>query len=212
MSTTAVDYKMLSMPVGEAMFTQRSIRRFKTDPIPGEALRLILEAAVKAPNGGNRQVGRFLAVTDRAKIREFGKLYHEAWWAKRFDEHGWTKKEDLPPDNKTHQSAAGLADAMKDVPCVVFVLAENNGPANSVLPAAQNLMLAARALGIGSVPTTLHAKVMDRFRAMFEIPKDVAFHFCIPLGYPQGSFGPNVRRPTSETCFLNRWNAAVPWK
>ena len=52
---------------------------------------------------------------------------------------------------------------------------------------------------------------MDRFRAMFGIPKDVAFHFCIPLGYPQGTFGPNVRRPTAETTFLDRWGGAVPW-
>ena len=53
---------------------------------------------------------------------------------------------------------------------------------------------------------------MDRFHAMFQIPRDVAFHFGVPLGYPQGHFGPNVRKPTSETTFLNRWGAAVPWK
>jgi nitroreductase len=212
MSAAMVDHKKLGMPLGEAIFTQRSIRRFKPDPIPAGDLRLILEAAVRAPNGGNRQVGRFLAVTDRAKIRDFGKLYREAWWAKRFDEHGWTKPEDIPADNKSYRSAAGLAEAMSDAPCVVFAMAEENGPANSVIPAAQNLMLAARALGIGSVPTTLHPKVMDRFRAMFDIPRDVAFHFCIPLGYPQGSFGANVRRPISETCFLDRWGVAGSWR
>jgi nitroreductase len=86
------------------------------------------------------------------------------------------------------------------------------GPANSVIPACQNLMLAARALGIGSLPTTLHPSVMDRFRKMFDIPADVAFHFCIPLGYPRGNFGANVRKPTAETTFLDRWGGAVPWK
>ena len=60
----SVDTRRLSMTVGEAMFSQRSIRRFKPDPIPTDDLRLILEAAVKAPNGGNRQVGRFLVLTD----------------------------------------------------------------------------------------------------------------------------------------------------
>ena len=73
-------------------------------------------------------------------------------------------------------------------------------------------MLAARALGIGSVPTTLHPTVMDRFRTMFGIPREVSFHFCIPLGYPQGSFGPTTRKPTAETTYLNRWGAPVPWK
>jgi len=208
----SVDYQQLVMPLGEAIFTQRSIRRFRPTPIPVEDLRLIVEAAVRAPNGGNRQVGRFLVVTDRARIREFGALYREAWWAKRRDEgHAWKGIGDIPPEEKTHRAAARLADEMKDVPCVVFALALPPGTANSVIPAAQNLMLAARALGIGSVPTTLHPSVMDRFRAMFGIPNDVAFHFCIPLGYPQGTFGPNVRRPTAETTFLDRWGGAGPW-
>ena len=203
-----MDHGRLAMPLGEAIFTQRSIRRFKPDPIALEDIHLILDAAVKAPNGGNQQVARFLVANDRPTIREFGQLYHEAWWAKRHDE-GFPTRADLPP---LFHAAAGLADAMKDVPCIVFALAMRNGPADSVIPAVQNLMLAARAIGIGSVPTTLHPTVMARFYAMFDIPKDVAFHFCVPLGYPQGNFGPNVRKPTSETTFLNRWGAAVPWK
>ena len=206
-----MDYQRLSMPIGEAMFTQRSTRRLKPDPVPMEDIRLIMEAAVKAPNGGNRQIARFLVVTDRARIREFGKLYHEAWWAKRWDEHRWTKREDIPPDEKNHQSAAQLADEMGEVPCIVFAFALPPGSPNSVVPAVQNLMLAARAIGIGSVPTTLHAKVMDRFQTMFGLPKDASFIFCIPLGYPRGNFGGSKRKPTSETTYLNQWGAAVPW-
>ncbi len=206
-----MDHQRLAMPIGEAMFTQRSIRRLKPDPIPTEDLRLILEAAVKAPNGGNRQIARFLVLTDRKIIQEFGKLYREAWWAKRLDERGWTKPEDIPPEEKTYRSAAQLAEEMKDAPCIVLALAVPPGHANSVIPACQNLMLAARTLGIGSVPTTLHPKVMDRAYALLGIPKDVSFHFCIPLGYPRGSFGPTSRRPTSETTFSNRWGAPVPW-
>jgi nitroreductase len=206
-----MDYQRLSMPIGEAMFTQRSIRRFRPDPIPIEDIRLILEAASKAPNGGNQQVARFLVVNDPALIREFGRLYHEAWWAKRRESQGWTKPEDIPVEERSYRSAMALADEIKDAPCVVFALALPGGAANSVLPAAQNLMLAARALGIGSVPTTLHPTVMERFHELFGIPKDVSFHFCIPLGYPRGSFGPTTRKPTSETTSLNRWGAAVPW-
>jgi hypothetical protein len=88
----------------------------------------------------------------------------------------------------------------------------HDGSPDSVIPAAQNLMLAARALGIGCVPTTLHPVVMPRFSALFGVPDGVGFHFCVPLGYPQGNFGPNVRKRTSETTFLNRRDAAVPWK
>src|ERR1700676_5266420 len=126
-----MDYSRLSMPLGEAIFTQRSIRRFRSDPIPLEDVRLILEAAVRAPNGGNQQIARFVVVNDRASIREFGALYHEAWWAKRRDE-GFPHREGPPP---RFHAAAGLADAMTEVPCIVFALAMHNGPAHSVIPA-----------------------------------------------------------------------------
>ena len=137
MNAPAVDISRLSMPLSEAIFTQRAIRRFKPDPIPMDDLRLIIEAAVRAPNGGNQQVGRFLVLTDRALIREFGALYREAWWAKRWDDHKWTGPEDVPPDNKNYRSAMGLADAMKDAPCVVLAFSTGSGGANSVIPMAE---------------------------------------------------------------------------
>jgi nitroreductase len=202
-----MDHSRLSMPLGEAIFTQRAMRRFKPDPIPIEDLHLLVEAAVRAPNGGNLQVARLLVVTDRSTMHQLGALYREAWWAKRHDE-GFHDFADLPC---AFHPAAGLADAMRDAPCVVLALAVANGPANSVIPAVQNLMLAARAIGIGSVPTTLHPTVMPRVRALLGIPDDAAFHFCVPLGYPEGRFGPNVRKPTSETTFLDRWGGPVPW-
>jgi nitroreductase len=118
-----MDHSRLSMPIGEAMFTQRSIRRFRPDPIPADDLRLIVEAAYKAPNGGNRQPGRLLVLTDRAKIAEFGALYHEAWWAKRRDERGWTGPQDIPPEETNYRSAMRLADEIKDAPCVVLAMA-----------------------------------------------------------------------------------------
>jgi nitroreductase len=207
-----MDYSRLSMPVGEAMFTQRSARRFRPDPIPVEDLRLLMEAAVKAPNGGNSQPGRFLIVTDRQRIREFAALYHEAWWAKRRDEkRGWTKLADIPAEEKSYRAAAELADTIGGVPAIVFAFTRPPGGANSVLPACQNLMLAATALGIGSIPTTLHPQVMDRFHAMFGVPRELGFHFCIPLGYPAVKYGPSRRKPTSETTFLDRWGNEVPW-
>ncbi len=146
----------LTMPLGEAMFTQRSIRRMKPDPIPVEDLRTVIEAASKAPSGSNTQPGRFLVLTDREVIRQFGALYHEAWWAKRRDEgRPWTTREAIPDAEAVKRGAARLADEMADAPCIVLALSAGKGGANSVLPAVQNLMLAARALGIGSVPTTL---------------------------------------------------------
>ena len=207
-----IDSARLDMPIGEAMFSQRSIRRFRPDPIPTEDLELILEAAVRAPNGGNRQPARFLVLNDPDIIREFGALYREAWWAKRRDEgRPWTTREGIPPEEKSHASAARLADEIKDAPCIVLAFTAMKGGASSVIPAVQNLMLAARALGIGSVPTTLHAQVLERFYAMFGVPPEMEFHLCIPLGYPRGKFGTTQRRPTAEITYFNKWNAPAPW-
>ena len=200
----------LAMPLGEAIFTQRSIRRFRPDPIPTEDLRLILEAASKAPSGGNRQPARWLVLTEPGLIREFGALYREAWWAKRRDEkRPWTTREQIPPEEKSYAAAARLADEIAEAPCVILALSLGEGQASSVIPAVQNLMLAARGLGIGSVPTTLHATVMERVYALLGIPPEIAFHLCIPLGYPRGRFGPTNRLPIAETTFVNRWGVAL---
>jgi len=204
------DAQRLNMPVGEAMFSQRSIRRFRPDPIPMDDLHVILEAAVKAPSGGNRQPARFLVLNDPALIREFGVLYREAWWAKRRDEkRPWTSREQIPPEERGQTAAARLADEIKDAPCIVLALTTSRNGASSVIPSVQNLMLAARALGIGSVPTTLHAQVMERVYALLGIPADMEFHLCIPLGYPRGNFGPTQRVPAAEVTYLNHWGAAV---
>jgi nitroreductase len=200
------------MALGEAMFSQRSIRRFRSDPIPGDDVRLILEAAVKAPSGGNRQPGRFLVLDDAEIIRQFGALYREAWWAKRRDEHRpWTTRDQIPSEDRGSASAARLADEIEDAPCIILALSTGKGQASSVIPSVQNLMLAARALGIGSVPTTLHPQVMKRVYALLGIPEEMDFHLCIPMGYPRGRFGSTRRRATSDVTYRNRWGAPVAW-
>jgi nitroreductase len=177
-----------------------------------EDLQLIVEAAVKAPSGGNRQPMRLVLLTDRELIQQFGPLYREAWWAKRRDENRpFSKREDIPDSEPGMQSAARLADEIKDAPAIVLAYSIAKGGASSVIPAVQNLMLAARALGIGSVPTTLHASVMERVNKLLGVPAETDFHLCIPLGYPRGNFGPTNRLPTSETTYLNGWNKPVPW-
>ncbi len=71
----------LTMSLGEAMFTQRAMRRLKPDAIPDGVMRDIMEAAIRAPNGGNNQGWRFIVVKDTETRKQLGELYHEAWWA-----------------------------------------------------------------------------------------------------------------------------------
>jgi len=198
--------------MGEALFTQRAIRRFRHDkPISDAHIKILLDAAAKAPNGGNRQPGRFLVIRDPSLIHDFGKLYHEAWWAKRRDDSGWSGPEDIP-EGSIYRWSALLADEMSKAPLVILALSmSGSGHASSVFPAVQNLLLAARSLGIGSVLTTLHDDVVERVYTMFNLPRDVVFHCCLPLGYPRGRFGPTRRFPTSQTTSWNRWGESPPW-
>jgi len=202
----------LSMPIGEALFTQRAIRRL--DParrIRTEDLKTILDAASKAPNGGNTQPARFLVIEDAHIVAQFGELYYEAWWAKRYDDYGWTGPHDLP-ENSFYRMPALLASEMKNAPAVILAFSKDSpGTESSVFPPVQNLMLAARALGIGSVLTTLHPNVMEQVSALFAVPDDIKFHCAVPLGYPRGNFGPTHRLPTADTTYWNRWASPPPW-
>ena len=102
---------------------------------------------------------------------------------------------------------------MVNAPAVILAYSSASGvAAASTFPGVQNLLLSARALGIGSVLTTLHPEVMERVHAMFGIPDDMVFHCCIPLGYPRGRFGPTSRMSTGETTYWDQWGEAPPWK
>ncbi len=195
----------LTMSLGEAMFTQRAIRRLKPDPIPDEVMRDIMEAAIRAPNGGNTQQWHFIVVKDADLRKKIGELYHEAWWAKRKDQ-GIMGPEDIPPGKNSTRSAMRLANEFGDAPVMVFILALNKGGANGIIPASQNLLLAARAHGIGGTIATLHAVVDERAKKLLNIPESAEIVYCMPLGYPRGEFGSVTRKLLAEVCGLDRWD------
>ena len=120
-----MDHSRLSMPIGEAMFTQRAIRRFRPDPIPLEDIQLILEAAVKAPNGGNLQVARFLVVDDPTRNCASSPRCTTRRGGRSVANQGFTEWPDLP---RRYHPAAALADVIGDVPCVVFALGRPQRP------------------------------------------------------------------------------------
>lgn len=196
----------LTIPLGEAIFTLRAIRRLKPDPVPDSDIRDILEAAIRAPNGGNQQPWRFIVVTDPELKSRLAKLYHEAWWAKRKDA-GIRGPEDIAPGKSVMRSAMRLADEIGNAPVIVLMCAMGKGPAQaaSIIPAAQNMLLGARALGIGGTITTLHPQVDDRVHSLFGIPDTAQVVYCIQLGYPRGRFGPTSRKPLDEVCSYNGW-------
>ncbi|MCH7642690.1 MAG: nitroreductase family protein [Chloroflexi bacterium] len=197
----------LDITLGDAIFSLRAIRRIKPDPISDDDLRTILDAARQAPNGANRQPWHFIVLRASAARKRFGEIYRVAWWAKRNDE-GFFKPEDIPDHYKL---AMALADNIGEVPAIVLVCTTAPGGRESVIPATQNLLLAARGLGIGGTITSLHAKVEDDVRDLLELPDGAGVVYCIPLGYPQGRFGPVTRKPLAEIVSVDRWGSTPEW-
>ena len=105
-----------------------------------------------------------------------------------------------------------LADEIGAAPAIVLVCAteRGEGATASVIPAVQNLMLSARALGVGGTITTLHPSVDARVKELFAIPEGAQIVYAVPLGYPRGSFGPVTRKALSEVTSMDRWGRSVP--
>ena len=203
----------LMMPLGYAIHSMRAIRRFKPDPIPDADLHAIIEAATQAPSGGNVQPWHFLVITDKDQRSKLGELYHEAWWAKRRDV-GIYGPGDIPETDRVARSAMRLADEIGEAPAIVLLLAAAQGPAamGSVIPSVQNLLLAARALGLGGTITTLHADVDERVHEAFAIPESMQVVYCVPLGYPRGRFGPLNRKPVLSVSSRDRFGNDTGWE
>ena len=201
----------------DAVTTQRAMRRLKPDPIPDAALRRVMDAATCAPSGGNRQGWSFLVVRDPAKRARLGELYREAW-GELVKVPYYASAAKAPPDSpagKMLASARHLGEHLGEAPVLILAcIAVDPGVAPSVTtgasiyPAVQNIMLAARALGIGSCLTTIHRFRDAQVKELLGIPPNVETAALIPLGYPLGKFGRPPRRPLREVAFADRWGQA----
>ena len=201
----------------DVVTTQRAMRRLKTDAIPDDVLRKIMDAAICAPSGGNRQNWSFMVVRDPAKRARLGELYREAWGELMKVPYyaGASKAPADSPEAKMLSSARHLSEHLGEAPVIVIAcVALDPGvkasltTGASIYPAAQNMMLAARALGIGSCITTIHRFRDAQVKELLAIPPDVETAALIPLGYPLGKFGRPPRRPLREVAFADRWGRA----
>ena len=190
------------MSLFEAIHTQRSVRHFSTKPVDEELVDAILEAAIRAPSAGNRQPWHFIVIRDREAKRRLGQWYLDSW------RHMVAAIGDAA-SSESYRSGGDLARQMKDIP-VLILACVNQGAStmgSSIYPAVQNLMLAARALGLGTVLTTNHMRFEQEVKAFLGIPEDVDTAALIPIGYPVEGvrFGGSRRKPLTEVVFYDRW-------
>ncbi len=211
--------KTTDMSLSEAMSTLRAVRRLKSDPIPEDVLDRVLQAAAWAPTGGNAQPWRIVLVRDPAKKARLGELYAEQWavFAKGYQ----ANVEGLPEADKAQEQRnlnAGnyLAEHFHEAPAIAIFCFNPKMMAitdirldrvsvvggGSVYTAVQNLLLAARAEGLGCVLTTLLCICEPEVRELLEIPEPWGTAAAIPLGYPVGrGHGPIRRRSTKSLVF-----------
>jgi nitroreductase len=199
----------------EIMRTTRSMRRLKADPVPDELIRKILDAGVCAPSGGNMQRWRFLVVRDPKVKQTVGVYYKRAW-----DEIVVPRYRSGAPAPGTNPERFGrmldaaqyLADHIHEapvwiVPCMQAANSTRTA-GSSIYPAVQNMLLAARALGLGATLTTLYLNFEKEVEAAFGLPSDVHSYALLPIGYPLGRFGPVRRVPLTDVVYEDQWGRA----
>ena len=201
-----------SIDLFEAMYTQRAVRQFQPDPVPDELLHRLIEAATKAPSGANRQLWRFLVIKDTDLKRRISEYYQKSW------DSAYGDQQDPPAgiSRRAWEGAHYLGAHMHETPVLILACIEHDGTqgttsrGSSIYPAVQNLLLAARGLGLGSVMTTLHGEYEAEIRALLGIPDNVETAALLPIEYPaEGvSYGPTRRQPVDQVTYWDRWGAA----
>ncbi|MFZ0886950.1 MAG: nitroreductase family protein [Candidatus Binataceae bacterium] len=217
------------------MYSARALRRFKPDPVPEEVITRVLDAAIRAPSAGNSQNWAFVVVRDQEQRRRLAEIYRRASDAagafyaargrpahmtdeqfRRFVSSGmylWDhigeapvlllaclKQEPLPPPEALPAAAAAaFQTAMPH-------LARTSGA--SIYPAVQNIILACRALGLGTLMTTNHILYEHEVKEVLGLPTEVQTYALMPIGYPRDRFGPVSRRPVREVAYADRWGDA----
>src|SRR6266446_758204 len=201
----------------EIIRTTRSMRRLKPDPVPNELIRKILEADMCAPSGGNMQRWRFLVIRDPMVKETVGAYYKRAW------------DEQVAPRYRSGEPAPGmsrerflrlldaaeyLAAHIHEAPVWIVPCLEGGTPTrtsgSSIYPAVQNMLLAARALGLGATLTTLYLQFEKEAEAALGLPPGFHSYALLPIDYPMGRFGPVRRIALSDVVYENRWGQPYP--
>jgi len=220
----------------EAIYSARALRRLKPDPVPEHVLTKVLDSAIRAPSAGNAQSWSFVVVRDAEQRARLGAIYRKASdiasavYASRgrpahmTDEqfqrmmstgsHLWDHMGDAPvllvpcmkrPQLPPRSSLPPDVQAMYDQE--VAYIERIRGA--SIYPAVQNLILACRAFGLATLITTNHIRYEAEVKATLGIPEDVDTYALMPIGYPEGNFGPLSRRPVVEVAYADHWSN--PW-
>lgn len=212
---------MSEISLHDALFTTRAIRHLKADPVPRADLEYIVEAATMAPSAGNMQLWSFVVVTDREQMARIADTHREV--GRQYIRDGVLKESGLDEDRRRIYTGAMHNVERLDqagaivVACLTMACPDDaavaSGLFGSVYPATQNLMLAARARGLGTVLITLatdyspvRPSETEPLREILGLPAGVGAVALIPVGYPERSFLRPKRNPWQGCTHWDRWS------
>lgn len=198
----------------EAMNTQRAVRQWTDEPVPEAAIRRVIEAATKAPSGSNLQPWGFVVVTDDGKRRVLADAIRASFEQRFGGQRPDPERIEDPAQRRMMRGAFRLFDNFAAAPVLIIpclVSAQSPAPegllvGSSIYPSIQNLMLAARAEGLGTVLTTPQDGIRDVLADEFGIPEEAVPVAIIPMGWPAVPFGPVRRKPVDEFLHWNTWS------
>jgi nitroreductase len=212
----------LAMPPVEAVLTQRAVRRVKPDPIDDRIVRRCLELALEAPTGSNGQNWEFVVVKDRAVKASLAAQYRRAW--RLYGGLGQRIKTD-GQTGKILKSVQWQVDHFEEIPVLVVCCLRGGarvpfvpGPPvalsshyGSVYPSVQNLLLAARSVGLGGALITLPLWSNTVARRIIKLPLSVEPCCIVTLGWPKGRYGRKARKPVGTVVHLDQYGRQ-PWR
>ena len=207
----------LNMPLLDAMMTQRAIRRVKPDPVDDAIVAKCIELGLRAPTGSNGQNWEFIVVKDQRVKDKLGKRYRQGWSL-----YGAMGERMAAGDEsmlKILRSVKWQVEHFSEIPVLVipclrggmrlpYVPTPFVGESSffgSIYPSVQNLLLAARAMGLGASLITMPLWSVTSARKTLGLPLSVTPVCVIPLGWPKGRYGPTTRKPVEDVVHLDSY-------
>jgi nitroreductase len=211
----------LDLTPDELLTTTRTVRK-RLDlerPVPMELIRECIEIALQAPSGSNRQTWHWLVITDAEKRAAIGEYYRRSVesYLESPGAAGRLHADDpdrAPVQQRVGSSVAYLGEKMGQVPVLVIpcLQVKSLGAGNqaglwgSILPAAWQYCLAARARGLGTAWTTLHMTYEQEISELLGLPEDIRQSVLLPTAYYTGdTFKPAARQPVDEVLHIDGW-------
>jgi nitroreductase len=199
----------------ETLYTSRALRRFKPDPVPEEVVFQLVDAAIRAPTGHNKQDWRFVIVTEEEPKRRMQEWAERAWKLAFAEYQDEAAIDGLPRTQRLSiRGVKDLAHSLAGVPLVVVVTGlrgTHSSPGGSHFPAVQNMLLAARALGLGGSIFNLPLVGRDGLYELLGVPESNEIYCVVPIGYPTDKPGPLSRKPVKKVAYRNRFGERWPF-